>query len=84
MYQLIKVIADLRRVETFHNTQLHMAASRWGSSDSELNTTASTGIWMELFGIHCRNQAKLPSRGLGAKLNSLKAKVMGKTESGWQ
>lgn len=29
--RLIKVIADLRRAESFHNTQLHMVGSCWGS-----------------------------------------------------
>lgn len=53
-------------------------------ADLELNTPTSMGIWMELFGSHCRNQAKLTSLGLGAKPSSLKARVMGKMDSGWR
>lgn len=53
-------------------------------STLELNAHTSMGIWMELFGSHCRNQDKLPNLGLGAKPTSLKAKMMGKMDLGWQ
>lgn len=38
---------------------------------------------MELLGRHFRNQAKMLSLGFGAKLSSLKAKVMGKVDLVW-
>lgn len=81
--RLISVISDLHRAGNFHSTQLHLEDSQ-PRSGLELSTPTSLDIWTELFGSHWKNQAELPSLGLGVKLISLPAKVMGKMDQGWQ